>query len=72
MFAREKNRLQTMNTGQRNTKLEKNVGFLMIFAKKSGLNEKKSKKNLQVSSKSPKFTSTFGIYHCFSPHKTLR
>ena len=41
MFAREKNRLQTMNIGQRNTKLEKNVGFLMIFAKNSGLNEKK-------------------------------
>ena len=72
MFAREKNRLQTMNTGQRNTKLEKNVGFLMIFAKNSGLNEKKSKKNLQVSSKNPKFATNFGIYHCSSPHKTLR
>ena len=44
MFAREKNRLQTMNTGQRNTKLEKNVGFLMIFAKNSGLNEKNLRK----------------------------
>jgi hypothetical protein len=41
----------------------------MIFAKKSGLNEKKTKKNLQVSSKNPKFATNFGIYHCSSPHK---